>query len=90
MRNTCCLIPNRSWSDQPLEFPSVPADLEDRPCPRRGQHGGGQAQRDDLRHGLDDVQVLATGWYDLQGMNMTPCLYCNIISIRFDFELIKD
>lgn len=55
---------HRSRSDQPLELPSLPADLEDRPRPGRGQHGGGQAQRDDLRHGLDDVQAVAAGRYD--------------------------
>lgn len=55
----CCLC---SWSHQPLEPPLVPADLEDRTCNRYRQHGSGKAQRDDLRDGLDDVQVDAGGW----------------------------
>lgn len=51
-----------SRSDQPLESPPVPADLEDCTCNRYRQHSGGKAQRDDLRDSLDDVQVDAGGW----------------------------
>ncbi|KAJ8355760.1 hypothetical protein SKAU_G00185540 [Synaphobranchus kaupii] len=49
------------WIDQPLEPPPLPPDLEDRSRHRRGQHGGGQAQRDDVSHGLDAVQTAGGG-----------------------------
>lgn len=66
VKHTLCR-PVCSRSDQPLEFPSVPADLEDCTCPGRRQHGGGKAQRDDLCDGLDDVQADAAGRYDRKG-----------------------
>lgn len=53
-----------SWSDQPLESPPVPADLEDCTCNCYRQHSGCQTQWDDLCDHLDDVQVDAAGWYD--------------------------
>lgn len=50
-----------SWFDQSLEPPSVPADVEDRACHCYGQHGGGQAQRDDLSDRVDALQTDAAG-----------------------------
>lgn len=58
-----------SWSDQPLEPPPVPADLEDCARNRYGKHGGGQTQRDDIRDSLDDVQVDAAGRWDYSTHN---------------------
>lgn len=51
-----------SGSDQPLEFPPLPAHLEDRACHRGWEHRGGQTQRDDLGDRLDGVQTDAAGW----------------------------
>lgn len=50
-----------SRSDQPLEPPPLPAHLEDRARHRGGEHGGGQAQRDDLGDRLDAVQADGAG-----------------------------
>ena len=51
------LLSSCSWSDQPLEFATLLADLEGGSGYCCRQHRHSQAQRADVSDGLDDVQT---------------------------------